>query len=631
MRGHCKPRHNILIWLLAIVAALGVVPSALAGSVRIKGVDTSGFPVVRVTLVAPKGSPAPRLREDGKPAVGLVSANLGATKTIIAALDRSQSMRGRPMANALAAARQFVRTLGATDHVGIVAFGRTAIALQGASGGTPGDAQRTLASISVDTRSGTALYDAIVAAAKQLRQDDRPGRAIVVVTDGADVGSLHTLTDAVDAARGVRAAVYTIGIGGPAFTPDALRQIASDTGGTYRQAARAAELAPVYAALKDELARTWQLSYDTARRPGDKLRLNATVPGAGSAAATVALPASDGAAPPAQASPLLPSIGYSSGGTLVLSVIVAFLVLLSCAFWLSAKEGSWLQRRLDPHIGSTKTSAARDVRAGGTAARKRLADSIETAFANVKQFRALQSMIERADVPWRAGELVAAGAGAGFLLGLLTSVVTASPLFGLVAMLAGFGLPVFIVSFKANKRLKKFDNQLPDVLITVAASLKAGHSFRQGINSVVEEGAEPAAKEFQRVLNETRLGKPMDDALGDMAGRVGSENLTFVVTAVTIQRQIGGSLAGLFDMVAETVRQRQQFARKIRSLTAMGRMSAYVLVGLPIFMAVVVSMMNPTYMSPLFHTGVGHAMIIAGLVMMGIGSLILKKIVSFRG
>ena len=105
------------------------------------------------------------------------------------------------------------------------------------------------------------------------------------------------------------------------------------------------------------------------------------------------------------------------------------------------------------------------------------------------------------------------------------------------------------------------------------------------------------------MLTETQLGKSMDDALADMADRVGSKNLTFVITAVTIQRQIGGSLAGLFDMVAETVRQRQQFARKIRGLTAMGRMSAYMLVGLPFFIAIAVTLMNPTYMAPLYHTG----------------------------
>jgi tight adherence protein B len=179
-------------------------------------------------------------------------------------------------------------------------------------------------------------------------------------------------------------------------------------------------------------------------------------------------------------------------------------------------------------------------------------------------------------------------------------------------------------------RIKAFDNQLPDLLITIAASLKAGHSFRHAIQAVVDEGAQPTSKEFTRVLSETQLGRPMDQALGDMSERVGSKNLTFVITAVTIQRQVGGSLAGLFDMVAETVRQRQQFARKVRGLTAMGRMSAYVLIGLPFFIALAVTVINPSYMSPLFHSSTGHMLMILGFVMMGLGSTILNKMVSFK-
>jgi tight adherence protein B len=148
---------------------------------------------------------------------------------------------------------------------------------------------------------------------------------------------------------------------------------------------------------------------------------------------------------------------------------------------------------------------------------------------------------------------------------------------------------------------------------------------------VVDEGAQPTAKEFARVLSETQLGRPMDEALGDMAERVGSKNLSFVLTAVTIQRQVGGSLAGLFDMIAETVRQRQQFARKVKGLTAMGRMSAYVLIGLPFFVASAVTVINPTYMSPLYHTSTGHTLLVVTLVMMTVGSLILKKMVAFKG
>jgi tight adherence protein B len=123
----------------------------------------------------------------------------------------------------------------------------------------------------------------------------------------------------------------------------------------------------------------------------------------------------------------------------------------------------------------------------------------------------------------------------------------------------------------------------------------------------------------------------MDHALADMAERIGSKNLSFVLTAVTIQRQIGGSLAGLFDVVAETVRQRQQFARKIRGLTAMGRMSGYVLGALPFLIALAVTVINPGYMSVLWNTTTGHQLVGAGLGMLAVGSAMLKKIVSFRG
>ena len=123
----------------------------------------------------------------------------------------------------------------------------------------------------------------------------------------------------------------------------------------------------------------------------------------------------------------------------------------------------------------------------------------------------------------------------------------------------------------------------------------------------------------------------MDDALNEMAERVGSKNLEFVINAVTIQRQVGGSLAGLFDMVAEAVRQRQQFARKIRGLTAQGRMSAYVLCGLPFFVALALTLLNHDFMAPLYTTSTGHKLIYIGLGMMAFGSVLLRKIVSFKG
>jgi tight adherence protein B len=293
--------------------------------------------------------------------------------------------------------------------------------------------------------------------------------------------------------------------------------------------------------------------------------------------------------------------------------------------------GSRLRRQINPHLGEQERKSARGPVEERFATASSVLKATEKAFGHLRAWHALHRLLERADVPLRTVELVYAAVGCGLLTGLVFAVLGMGPVFIFVAMLVGGALPILVVWHKARRRLAAIDDQLPDLLVTLAASLKAGHSFRQGIQAVVDEGQPPASKEFKRVLTETRLGRPMDDALADMAARIGSKNVTFVVTAVTIQRQVGGSLAGIFDMVADAVRNRQQFARRIRSLTAMGRASAYVLVGVPFFMLGSLTLLNREYMSPLYNTSTGHKLMIIGVVMIVIGSLMLRKIVSFKG
>ena len=132
------------------------------------------------------------------------------------------------------------------------------------------------------------------------------------------------------------------------------------------------------------------------------------------------------------------------------------------------------------------------------------------------------------------------------------------------------------------------------------------------------------------MLAEIQLGSNSEHALQAMADRMNSYNFGFVVMAVNIQRTVGGSLADILDMVSDTVRQRQQFERKVKALTAQGRMSAYVLIAMPFLMGLAIFALNPTYMSVLFTTTMGKVMVAGGLVMMGIGSMIIKKIVSFK-
>lgn len=624
-------RTRLLLALLALAAA--VPPAAVAaGAPRITAVDATGYPEVRVTVVAPTvSSRPPLLREDGLPVAGLEAVSLGRAKSIVLAVDRSRSMRGAALEDAAAAGRAFVASKPPADRIAVVGFGSRAGLLTGFSTATI-DADAALGALDVDSRSGTALYDAVRASARALAAEPPGGRVIIVLTDGDDVSSRASLAQAIAAARDANASVYAIAIESPDFSPEPLRELARATGGNAYGSASTAALAGVYASIAGELRRTWLLSYVTAARPGERPQLTAAVPGAPAGTAELAVPGRSVAVAAAEPSRLVPGFLYDHGGPLAVALAVAACIACAAVLMLAVPGGTRLRRRIAPHVGGQQ-----DPRTGRGVVEERFATAssvlaaTERVLGRFAVWHRLHRLLDRADVPLRTVEFVYICAGCAFVLGLLVAVGGAASGAILLAMALGGLAPVGGVWWRSRRRLAKIEAQLPDLLITLAASLKAGHSFRQGIQAVVDEGLQPASGEFKRVLTETQLGRPMDDALNEMAERLGSKNISFVITAVTIQRQVGGSLAGIFDMVADTVRQRQQFALKIKSLTAMGRMSAYVLLGLPFFLAAALTLMNREYMSPLYTTSTGHQLIVVGLVMMAFGSLVLKKIVSFKG
>ena len=605
------------------------VPTAATAAVQLRGVDATAYPTIRASIYTPNGGGKPALWENGTPVAGFQAQNLGSIKAIATLIDRSQSMRGKPLADAAAAARAFVAAKRGPDELSVIAFGSKVSTLSPFSN-VGRDADLPLARMTTDSIKGTALYDAIIAAANQLKGNPLPGRVIIVLSDGADNASSGTLATAIKAAGEANASVYAIGIEGSGFTAEPLEQLASSTGGQYYGAASTSDLAGVYSTIAAALKKTWRVQYVTAARPGDSIRLTASVVGAGSTTqlAKIQGHTTSGPAP----SKLLPKNAYGPGGPLAIAIAVAVLVLLGCLFFLTGLRGSWVRSRIVAHTGEGKGKNAKKNR------KERRSEALSTIFAatekalgHLKQWRAISKMLERADVQLRTVEFVWITLGSGLLTALLAFLFGAGPII-LVAVSVAAGLvPFSVIWLKMRKRLKAFEDELPDLLITIAASLKAGHSFKQGLQAVVDEGHPPANQEFHRVLTEASLGRPMDDALLEMSERMASKNFEFAITAVTIQRQVGGSLATLFDMVADTVRQRQQFTRKIRALTAMGRMSAYTLIGIPFFLAGVITLVNRTYMRPLYFTHTGHMLLVIGLVMIGIGSLILKKIVSFRG
>jgi tight adherence protein B len=617
-------RRPALAWLV-VLAALILPAGALAAKIE---ADASDYPVVRAIVVTDKPTfSAPALSENGEEVTGLVATNLGRAKSIVLAVDRSRSMEGQPLQNAVEAARAFVAAKPLEDRISVLTYATEPIFLTGFQTSTT-DADSALRSISLDAVSGTTLYDALVLSSSSLASETNQGRVVIIVTDGNETRSEASIEDAIAAAQNAGASVYVVGIESEAFNPRPLQRIAEETGGNYYGAADSAALTEVYNSIASELARTWRLEYVTSALPSEKIALKATAAGE-SASVQVVAPGSSIVTRTPEVEGRLPEQFFGTfWGQASFAAVVGLVIFLAAALAFASPRSAWLKGRLQPHLGTQRrvkqTGRERLKIAAG------LFHATENALGKFKPWRRLQRVLERADLPLRTVEFVYLMLGAALFVAVVVAGMTRSlPLIAL-GLLGGAAVPYLFVSFKAKQRVKAFENQLPDLLVTMAAGLKAGHSFRQALQSVVDEDQPPASKELKRVLTETRLGRPMDEALADMAHRIGSKNFDFVITAVTIQRQVGGSLASLFDMVADTVRNRQQFAKKIKGLTAMGRASAYVLIGLPFFVALMLTLLNAEYMSPLWHTSTGHKLIIGMFVMIGIGSLILRKIVNFR-
>ena len=172
-------------------------------------------------------------------------------------------------------------------------------------------------------------------------------------------------------------------------------------------------------------------------------------------------------------------------------------------------------------------------------------------------------------------------------------------------------LPVAWLHRRRKKRLREFQTQLPDTLNLLSGSMRAGFSFAQGLEAVADEATEPTRRELQRVFTESRLGRPIEDALEDSANRMTSVDLMWAVMAIRIQREVGGNLAELLDTVADTMTQRERIRHEIKALTAEGRMSGIILGIFPLAFAGVLYLIQPDYISELFHNSVGIMAMIA--------------------
>ena len=199
--------------------------------------------------------------------------------------------------------------------------------------------------------------------------------------------------------------------------------------------------------------------------------------------------------------------------------------------------------------------------------------------------------------------------------------------------LAAFGmlmLPRAVVRRLRQKRLLAFNTQLVDALVAMSNALRAGFSIQQAFESIVKEGKKPIGQEFSVFLQQMRIGVRFEDALRNLEERVGSEDLTLMVRAIEIARQAGGNLTETFDRIAETIRERTRIEGRIRALTAMGRLQGIVVGLIPIFLLVVLTLMDPKMMMSFYGSTTGVMLLCLMVLLEAIGFYVIKKIVNIR-
>lgn len=236
----------------------------------------------------------------------------------------------------------------------------------------------------------------------------------------------------------------------------------------------------------------------------------------------------------------------------------------------------------------------------------------------------------QASILMKPEEFLGASLISAVALTLLFYLITKSIIIAMVFLPIGFIIPDLIVGIKKSKRMAKLNSQLPEALNIISNGLRAGFSFTQAIGIVISEISGPITEEFNRVLRDNVLGKSMEEALSNMSSRTDDEDLDMVITALIIQRQVGGNLAEVLDTISETIRERVRIKGEIMTLTAQGRISAIIISIMPFALALLLSIINPGYLNVMVTSSIGKLMIIGGIVLEFIGVFILTKIVDIK-
>ena len=618
--------------LLALVGAGSVGAAAGGGTVQLTPIPST-FPERTFAITLPEEVALKpgliRVRENGvlveRVAITPMGGATGGDFGSVLLIDASDSMKGPAIDGATRAARAFAERRKPNQKLMLASYNDTTEILLPFTT----DKQRIAEALSAPPAIAywTRMYDAIEEVVSAIKDERLQYSAIVLLSDGQELGSTSTLEAATLAAREAGVRIFTVALMSRFFDSTTLQSLSSRTGGEYFEASSPNALVGIYRKLGTQLANEYLLQYKSFAGPDEPVSVHvsvAAIDAEGEASyRSPKLPASVEIPAPIEPS-VLDRVVQSGLTMLLLAMLLASMLALTVLLMIRPRSSGFLER-----LGTfVAVASPAETKRQTAALSERLLEGTERSLKRTRWWARFKQELEIGEITMAAEQVVVLTFLSTLLLAWVFSIFF-SPLAILLALLTPLAVRMY-VRFRADRQRRAFADQLPDNLQVLSAALRAGHSLIGALSVVVEDAPEPSRREFRRLVADEQLGVPLDEGFVAIAERMKNRDLDQVALVAALQRETGANSAEVLDRVADTVRERAALRRLVRTLTAQGRMARWIVSALPIGLLVVISLLNPEYMKPLVNRTAGQLMLVVAALMVIAGSLVIKRIVNIR-
>lgn len=558
---------------------------------------------------------------------------------VVLVVDTSGSMKGDPLINAKTAAYSFIERMREIDKTALIGFADTSTIFSSFTS----DKKRLVSAVEELNAGGeTALFDGIIRGLEQFNSfKELKHKYLIVLSDGADTVSVNNVNTVIQKAKQQDVVIYSIGLISKEFNPESIETIADSSGGHMLLTSDSEKLKDLYKVLQQEIQSLYKISYRCNTLDAETISTNILIENDKVKDSfnityenrfTNFSGSSDDA---------VDNSAVSISNLIFLDIwwvklIIYLLTFTSVTLFIYAVSSIMIPQKQELkvrtdyflyNISEEGADLSEAIRKPRFSFFRRFSKKSSKMLSKKGFTDVFDEKLKRAGMNIDGSKFVFIHILSVAVATLVIFVLTRNFLLTLCVVILIIFMPFLFINFKIGQKLKKFNEQLPDTLQLIEGALKAGYSLNQALAMVTKETKPPISEEFTIALNEIRMGLSEKDALENMAVRINSELFNWVVLAINIQREVGGNLAEIMDIIANTIREKERVLRQIKALTAEGKLSAYVLIGLPIVLAVALSILNRQYIGVLFTTRIGFMMLGVAAILMIIGIIWILKII----